>query len=150
MEKQRFAYFDQMKGLAIILVVIGHMMLFAFKFNPSEPSKFIYFNMPMFFYISGYLAYKQIATVRDLYSKLLKRGLTLLVPYVVFLSIMCIFSKYANILEIMFGGGREYWFLYTLFIISSFFLIYEYFVGHVKNTWMYIMLWIIPYLTLIA
>lgn len=45
----RIAYFDQMKGLAMILVVIGHIMLFAFKFKPSELSKFIYFNMPMFF-----------------------------------------------------------------------------------------------------
>ena len=150
MEKQRVAYFDEMKGLAIILVVIGHMMLFAFKFNPSEPSKFIYFNMPMFFYISGYLAYKQIKTIRELNSKLIKRGLTLLIPYVVFLSIWCIFSKYANILEIMFGGGGRYWFLYSLSIISTFFLIYEYFVGHVKKTWRYIMLWIIPYLILIS
>ena len=56
--KEYFYHLDMMKGIAIVLVVIGHVMLFTFDINPSEPSKFIYFNMPLFFYISGFLAFR--------------------------------------------------------------------------------------------
>lgn len=146
----RIAYFDQMKGLAMILVVIGHIMLFAFKFNPSEPSKFIYFNMPMFFYVSGFLAYKESSFINDQSRRLMKRGMTLLIPYVVFLSVWCLFSGYSDPIAILLGGGGRYWFLYTLFIISTFFLIYEYVIGRCKNTLIYVTLLIVPYIILIA
>ncbi len=34
--KQRLTYFDQMKGLAILLVVIGHIVQFSLGYNPSD------------------------------------------------------------------------------------------------------------------
>lgn len=147
---QRISYFDKMKGLAIILVVIGHVMHFSFGFETSQPVRFLYFHMPVFFYISGYFAYKETLSIKELCNRLLKRGMTLLFPYIVFLTLWCVFSGYADIQGIIFRGGGRYWFLYTLFAISSFFLIYEYLVGRIKRTWVYVMLWIIPYLILIA
>lgn len=148
--KQRITYFDQMKGVAILLVVIGHLMQFSFGYETSHPVKFLYFHMPLFFYISGFLAYKQTSSVRELSTRLAKRSLTILLPYVLFLSIWCVFSGYTNIHDILLGGGGRYWFLYTLFIISSFFLIYEYVIGRVEKTWIYVTLWIIPYVILIV
>ena len=59
--KQRICYLDNMKGVAIILVVIGHIMQFSFGFETSQPVKFLCFHMPLFFYISGFLAYKKVA-----------------------------------------------------------------------------------------
>ena len=150
MIKQRLDYFDQMKGLAMIFVVVGHMMLFAFNINPSEPSKFIYFNMPMFFYVSGYLAYKRIETVKELGKRLGKRGMVLLVPYVMFLTLYCVFSGYKDIWGVIIGGGGRYWFLYVLFFISSFFLIYEYLLRKTKKSWIYIATLVLPYLLLIV
>lgn len=76
--------------------------------------------------------------------------MTLLIPYVVFLSAWCLFSGNTDPFGILMGGGGRYWFLYTLFIISTFFLIYEYIIGRCKNTLIYVTLWIVPYIILIA
>lgn len=148
--KERLVYFDQMKGLAMILVVMGHMMLFAFRINPSEPSRFIYFNMPMFFYISGYLAYKKIDGIKELGNKILRRGVVLLVPYLVFCTLYSIFAQLPNTASLLLFGRSGYWFLYDLFVISCFFLIWECLIGHVKNDWISVGLWIIPFLVLCA
>lgn len=148
--RQRIQYLDNMKGVAIILVVIGHIMHFSFGFETSQPVKFLCFHMPLFFYVSGFFAYKKIASLSDLCERLIKRGMTLLIPYVVFLSAWCLFSGNTDPIGILMGGGGRYWFLYTLFIISTFFLIYEYVIGRCKNTLIYVTLWIVPYIILIA
>lgn len=149
--KQYLYHFDVMKGIAIILVVMGHVMLFAFDINPSEPSKFIYFNMPLFFYISGFLAYKNFNTLNELGKRILQRGIILLFPYVIFLSLYEIFTKGTDWSpSIIYAGGQGYWFLYDLFIISTFFLVYEYLIQRVSNNMSYVTLWILPYVGLIA
>lgn len=48
-------YFDVMKGIGMVLVVLGHVMLFTFGIEPPQAGKFLYFHMPLFFYISGFL-----------------------------------------------------------------------------------------------
>ena len=57
---QRFAYLDALKGIAIILVVVAHMLgegEFKFIYSP-EIRKFIYtFHMPLFFYIMWYIIF---------------------------------------------------------------------------------------------
>ena len=63
--KERLQYFDRMKGVAILMVVLGHITLFSFGMwsssDRNEVLRFIcIFNMPVFFYISGYFAYKPI------------------------------------------------------------------------------------------
>lgn len=54
---QRFAYLDALKGIAIILVVVAHMLgegEFKFIYSP-EIRKFIYtFHMPLFLYYVVY------------------------------------------------------------------------------------------------
>lgn len=147
--EKRISYLDMMKGMAILLVVIGHLIQFSFGYEISHSVRFLYFHMPVFFYISGFLAYKKILSFRDLGKKLIKRGITLFLPYVVFLTCWCVFSGYTDIIGIILGGGGGYWFLYTLFIISMFFLIYEYIIRHIEKTWIYVMLWIIPYVIII-
>ncbi|NBH93592.1 acyltransferase [Muribaculaceae bacterium Z1] len=149
--RQYLYHFDVMKGIAIILVVMGHVMLFSFDINPSEPSKFIYFNMPLFFYISGYLAYKNFYTLHELGKRILQRGIVLLFPYLIFLCLYEIFSKGTDWnLSIIYCGGQRYWFLYDLFIISTFFLVYEYLIKRVRSNFAYVTLWILPYFFLIA
>ena len=56
MERERFVYLDQMKGVAIFFMVMGHVMLFAFKMGGSMIEGFGVSNMPIFFYVSGFLA----------------------------------------------------------------------------------------------
>lgn len=148
MERNYFYYFDVMKGIAIILMVMGHVMLFSFDINPSEPSKFIYFNMPIFFYISGFLAYKKFDSFKEVGKRIMHRGIVLLFPYVIFLNLYSYFENGTiNILLTLVGGGR-YWFLYTLFLISIFFILYEYIIRKVKSAIIYAILWLIPYAAL--
>lgn len=149
-DKKYIPYFDMMKGLAIILVVMGHVMLFSFNINPSEPSKFIYFNMPLFFYISGYLAYKRIDSIGELRQKLIHRGIILLFPYVVFLILYGVFTHNTSIGHSLIAGGGRYWFLYDLFIISTFFMCYEYLTRNVLNPWTSMGVWLLPLCVLIA
>lgn len=149
MAATRLQYFDQMKGIAIILVVIGHVMQFSFGFNTSDVVDMLgIFHMPVFFYISGYFLYKQIDNISLLFVKLYRRTLSLLVPYLVFGALWCMFSGYSFSTLILEGGGR-YWFLYVLLLLSSFFILYGYLLQRIKSEWVYICLWILPYLAII-
>lgn len=148
--KPRIFYFDVMKGVAIFLMVIGHVMLFSFNINPSEPSKFAYFNMPLFFYISGYFAYKSFDSWKDVLKRFVTRGASLLVPYVAFLLLFFYFQHGELPSVFSFIGGGKYWFLHDLFIISSFFLLYEYVVKRISSAWLYVAIWILPLLFLIS
>ena len=58
--RQRIDYFDQMKGVAILLVVIGHVMQFSFGIPKSNVVDMLgIFHMPIFFFVSGYFTYKE-------------------------------------------------------------------------------------------
>ena len=144
-------YFDVMKGIGMVLVVLGHVMLFTFGIEPPQAGKFLYFHMPLFFYISGFLAYKQFDNIKVVGKRFLTRGLVLLVPYIIFLSLYNIFAgKSSEIIHNLFAGGGRYWFLYDLFILSSFFLLYEYCLRNIKKDWIYICLFLLPLIILIA
>ena len=58
--KKRIEYIDALRGLTMILVVFSHVELTSFGFeNPTFiNSLFMSFRMPLFFWVSGYIAYK--------------------------------------------------------------------------------------------
>lgn len=58
MTKERLRYFDMLKGLAIFLVVMGHVLILCVRGIDRAPAgKFIgEIHMPIFFFISGWLA----------------------------------------------------------------------------------------------
>lgn len=144
--RQYLYYFDVMKGIAIILMVMGHVMLFAFDLRAPEPLTSFYFNMPLFFYISGFLAYKNFQKIDDLGKRILCRGIVLLFPYIIFLCLYKIFIDGIDWnLSILYIGGQRYWFLYILCILSTFFLVNEYLIKGVRNNFLYVILWIVPY-----
>lgn len=55
--RNRISYIDQLKGIAIFLVVLGHVI----EHNAGRDNflwTLIYsFHMPLFMFVSGYLAY---------------------------------------------------------------------------------------------
>ena len=146
----RLTYFDQMKGIAIILVVIGHVMQFSYGYNPSEVVKMLsIFHMPIFFYVSGYFMSKMVPGGKDMLKKLCRRSTNLLVPYLIFAGLWCAFSG-DSYTDLLLKGGGRYWFLWVLFLISVFFIVYGYILQKVKREWLYILLWLIPYGAIIA
>lgn len=85
MKKKRLEYIDQIRGIAIILVVIGHIIQFNEIQGGMKSAVFniIYsFHMPLFFLISGYIGYKtvKITDFNSLKKHLKNKAISLLIP----------------------------------------------------------------------
>lgn len=131
MPTQRFKEIDLLRGIAIILVLLGHSIIV----YPIDLHEVLWCNvlftwlstvhMPLFFLISGFC----YSLGTEGYGKyLLKKTKRLFVPYVFFcifdMSVRVVFESLVNQQRglfdsvkdmIFFGGG--YWFLYVLYIL---------------------------------
>lgn len=133
--KERLMYIDALRGLAIFLVVLGHILIFN-GYEKSIITTTIYsFHMPLFMFISGYVArfsYKEIKNIPELIGIIFRKFNTILLPYIVW----CIFVRplffqsplnYINRIE-EYGLTSfflsEYWFLPCLFTLSVCFFLY--------------------------
>ena len=136
--ENRLAWIDIAKGVGILLVVIGHCIPDAA--SPSGISVPVYkimhqviysFHMPLFFFLAGYLTYKETYDWRGIGTFIKKRFNRLLVPYfivgIIYLPFKLVLSKFANtpydmtnLWKIIIGinPDGELWFLYSLFFIS--------------------------------
>lgn len=103
----------------MIAVVYHHVMIFTLKLNfPIFSGDFVtVFMVPLFFFISGFVAYKPVEkwTLKASMKKLLNKMQLLMIPTIVF---FCLFV-YLTGNTWRFAGG--YWFTYSLF---EMFLIY--------------------------
>lgn len=81
----RLQYFDVLKGIAIFLVVMGHVLTMCIRDIDSAFSFKIIgeIHMPIFFFISGFFSYKAIETKTFVSPKLMQRFLQLIVPFIV-------------------------------------------------------------------
>lgn len=132
MGKKRITYFDMVKGLAIILVVLGHIEYI------SDPLRIWIssFHMPVFFVVSGMLIrYKDEASA-GLSDSVKKKARGILIPYFWF-SVLYFFIDIINvfrceitsvtftrdIVDSLTGYGVSVlWFLPALFLSEVFFL----------------------------
>ena len=159
---------DIAKGIAIILVVYGHVIehsmtpLFFQNFFQNPVFKLIYtFHMPLFVFISGYLMAGSLSrhSIDDVFKSRFK---SLFIPFVVLAALCAILT---TVLNIVFGNHAarvdivgdlanqlffkpSVWFLLTLFALSSV-LIYsvklERRFGGIVFAGIYFLLMIIPY-----
>lgn len=76
----RILYLDNIKGFAILLVVLGHCIQFSNpKFDDDFLFRFIYsFHMPLFFMVSGYVSCKIQFSWKE---TIRKRLYQLMLPY---------------------------------------------------------------------
>ncbi len=118
---ERVGYIDSLRGFAILIVVVGHLIQFNYNaFLESKLFNIIYsFHMPLFFFISGCARAlhidKQIF-LKSLFAKIFKRFYVLIVPSIVWSSIVPLF--FFNITNITWRLTSSYWFLNVLFVIS--------------------------------
>jgi fucose 4-O-acetylase-like acetyltransferase len=85
MTEGRDIQLDALRGLAIILVVTGHVLAFSDvqHFQNKPLFNIIYsFHMPLFFFISGFLVYGHFKSPTVIWVK--KKFIGLVVPYLVF------------------------------------------------------------------
>lgn len=125
--KARLSYLDSIKGLLIILVIIGHAIQFSLPdYELNFVFRFIYsFHMPLFFFVSGFLANRGKFNS----NVIAKRAYQLLIPFVVWALITpFIYNGSFDInrtLQTLIYPDRGLWFLYNLFIYSALFNIAE-------------------------
>lgn len=123
MEKKRIAYLDAINCLAILIVVnlhvlkrcgVGHYEVLS--------SQMIYAPvMPLFFFVSGFLAYKQSMTIKDFWSNISRKFLFLIIPALSFRIGMDLMN-HDNPLRFLTEGMHGYWF--TIVLFETFLLYY--------------------------
>ena len=63
LKKERIQYIDAMRGFTMLLVVFAHIETFSFDYASTGNITFLgemfqLFRMPLFFFVSGFIAYK--------------------------------------------------------------------------------------------
>lgn len=114
---QRIIYIDQLKGLAILLVVMGHVCSKSFLIDDTEFNYFYSsFHMPLFMFLSGLFAYKGIAywDTTEFLMFLRKKSLRILIPFIVWGGCLSLFT-HRTLTDIYTGIDPSLWFLPALF-----------------------------------
>lgn len=130
--KKRDSFIDSLKGIAILLVVIGHVVVSMFGEDEAEQNiifRICYsFHMPLFMAISGFLTGGG-TDARNL-KWLKKRAFRLLLPWVIWTIVFCIirFDGWYGFVYYFFVEPAI-WFLPCLFLCN----LYNYIVLRVKK-----------------
>ncbi len=125
--KQRLLYLDAIKGLAILLVIMGHIHVFAARMAHPMYSYFMAFikavHMPLFFIIAGYFSQRPVSTLPQLGRYLKDKTIRLLTPALLFLGLLTLWNK--DTMDLSLKGLLEahYWFTPALFIYFLVFLL---------------------------
>lgn len=144
--KQRYAVLDVMKGVAIFLVVMGHVLTMCIReIDRASLFKFIgEIHMPLFFFVSGFLALRRGGDGKVRRPELLRRALRLLLPMIAVSSLWVLWFPSSGLespLQPGFGGlwGDEwkngYWFTPVLYEITLVFVPAALILSRVRNLW---------------
>lgn len=155
--RQRIAWIDELKALAIILVVMGHVLISRFLPQFSVWHEAIYsFHMPLFMFLSGLFAFKATEAVdRGIIREyVVNKARQLLLPALVGGGgILCLFHRENFITQYLLRGGAYYWYLITLFEFLIVFMMArciskKYFYGLAAIP--YLAIWLIPSSSILA
>lgn len=123
MANSRITYVDAIRGLAMLFVVYGHVNYFSFRTIPFICKLTEAIQMPLFFFISGYVVYKDKAnySLLDVSKSLWSKLCYLIVPTVIMGILYSHFVLEKSIIDFVFEQMKYgYWFpvsLFTMFII---------------------------------
>ena len=128
-------WLDAMRGFTMILVVAYHVSIFSFGQNIKHStalSFFVLFRMPLFFFVSGFLAYSSKIewNLRTLGSSLLKKCRVQLIPTIVFLSAFLALMR-PNFIEafkttLQLPTKSGYWFTWALLLMFIVYYVFAY------------------------
>lgn len=124
MNSKRIQYIDAMRGFTMFLVVVAHVYTFSFGWNGTFLSRlFLTFRMPLFFFISGFVAYKVRETwTHDQYHRMLWSKIRIqLVPTIVFFGLFYSLFDYDLLEHFSLAGFGRFWFT---FVLLEFLIIY--------------------------
>ena len=120
--KQRIEYIDALRGFTMILVVFAHVQTFSFDIQPNSTllsSLFLSFRMPLFFFISGYFAYRKEnaeSAIKIFFNNIVKKFRILILPTLLFGILFTQLCTNHSITEFLTHKMKlGYWFTLTLF-----------------------------------
>lgn len=137
--KQRLLYIDVLRGIAILIVIYSHILLFCVGY--SETSALtnllrLYF-LNGFFFISGFMAYKTFTlSLLEMIKNIWKKITTLLIPTLITSGLYCAYvhGNPCSFLADPAKGG--YWFTIALFIIMTIYTIEDFLIKKLKNRYL--------------
>lgn len=126
LENSRIVYIDQLKGISMFLVVLGHVIWFSLDMPESLLLKLIAsFHVPTFMFLAGYMAYKPTQTNWIFYF--VKKIRTLLFPFIFIGSLYTLCQHESLINDLLLGKMKNgYWFIFVLFEIFILFAPFSY------------------------
>lgn len=133
MEKKRIEYLDAMRGFTMILVVLGHVVWYGFNyprintFDYTFYNIFAYFRMPLFFFVSGFILYKQNFewSLQTICTFLNKKFKIQIISTLIFFLIFCYVKEKSIVAGIMSIYKYGYWFTITLFEFFVFYILFQ-------------------------
>lgn len=138
-KQDRVEWMDVLKGLAIVLVVLGHI-----SYKCPHLKEFIYsFHMPLFFTLAGCAAH--LSMQRSSIGQFIrKRMIGIMVPYVVWLLCSPLLFGYADSwraynltdsLHCIITGNVACWFLICLFTLQVYYALYIWLSRKFRSAW---------------
>ena len=119
-QKSRSLTIDATKGMAILLVMTGHVLVWNHMEDGIIYDVIKVIQMPLFILVSGYLCGmgRKISSLSAYDAKLKKRALSYLTPFFFWIVLQHPLHPVANIVETLFGLDKGLWFLMTLFLLT--------------------------------
>lgn len=127
----RIMHIDQLKGFAIVLIVLGHIQYFTFESTHSLIGMLTdSVQIPIFLFISGYLTSHTPGSIKE---KLISKAKRLLIPFI-FTGMLWMLYSHFTLSEFMFQDFKKgYWFTYVLFLFFILFFFINQFTYKIKN-----------------
>lgn len=120
----RIEYIDALRGFTMILVVMTHVCNFCFQsYNLSYSSIMAQFRMPLFFFVSGFVFYKDIIWDRFTFVSFMKKKIPVQILTPTIFLLLYVYIKDLPIIGVVANSFRYgYWFTYTLFLYFLFYI----------------------------
>ena len=130
--KERILYIDWLKGIAITLVVMGHVIGFDIYSGSDCMNSFLYrliisFHMPLFVFLSGLVVNYEYKNLTSTIKLVVKKIKTLLFPFLI-VGILYVLWRGISINRFFEDSNKfGYWYLLTLFeLYIVYYLVYSF------------------------
>ncbi len=126
MASKRIAYIDSLRGITMIFVIASHVLLFSYNgLDQFSLFKIItIFRMPLFFFISGFILYKDydwnLSSIREFIKK---KFMIQIIPTTIFFLIYIHLFNLDLVTGLYDKYKYGYWFCITLFFFFLFYIV---------------------------
>ena len=124
---KRIEYLDALRGFTMILVVLNHIAVYNLGIDVANDDTFHFyfrqFRMPLFFFVSGFLFYKNnyIWSWKNIKDFLSKKVVVQIISPLIFLLCYIQYKDFPFIESLTSASKKGYWFTYALF---NYFVLY--------------------------